>query len=191
MTKSVSPGMGIEDDQLEVIFGEFEQADKSAGRDPRAGAGLGLAISRQLLDLMGGRIWAQSIRNEGSMFHFTLQPYHKNKFETVAHINTKDVPQKDALEAVDSQKLVTIPAIKQIESAEQSSEDETAVPEAPKVDVPTASKERETDEIPVVTLDDADETDEPTQPDSRADVPTAVRAAIQSAQTDRSNQETK
>lgn len=76
-------GCGIPEAQLSAIFEEFRQADSSTGRDPRAGSGLGLAISRQLLDLMKGRIWAESEVGKGSTFHFVLQPFHKNKNETV------------------------------------------------------------------------------------------------------------
>jgi signal transduction histidine kinase len=67
-------GIGISEDNLEVIFEEFKQAETGA-RDPRSGAGLGLAISRQLTTLMGGRIWVESQLGRGSAFHFTLQPY--------------------------------------------------------------------------------------------------------------------
>jgi signal transduction histidine kinase len=67
-------GIGIAQQHLEIIFEEFKQAE-SLGRDPRSGAGLGLAISRQLLTLMGGRIWAESELGKGSSFHFFLRRY--------------------------------------------------------------------------------------------------------------------
>ncbi len=67
-------GSGIPHDSLEVIFEEFKQAETGV-RDPRSGAGLGLTISRQLLTLMGGRIWAESELGRGSTFHFTLLKY--------------------------------------------------------------------------------------------------------------------
>jgi signal transduction histidine kinase len=68
----IDTGIGIHESQKDVIFEEFRQSD-NRGRDPRAGAGLGLAISRQLLTLMGGRIWVESEPGKGSAFHFTLQ----------------------------------------------------------------------------------------------------------------------
>ncbi|MBI1256371.1 MAG: hypothetical protein GC204_02765 [Chloroflexi bacterium] len=68
-------GIGISQENLELIFEEFKQAE-TGGRDPRSGAGLGLAISRQLLSLMGGRIWAESELGKGSTFHFIL-PVHQ------------------------------------------------------------------------------------------------------------------
>ncbi len=67
-------GIGIPSGSAELIFEEFKQAD-TAKRDPRSGAGLGLAISRQLLTLMGGEIWVESEVGEGSAFYFTLQLY--------------------------------------------------------------------------------------------------------------------
>jgi signal transduction histidine kinase len=67
-------GVGISRDNLDIIFEEFKQAE-TGGRDPRSGAGLGLAISRQLLSLMGGRIWAESEVGKGSTFTFALQSY--------------------------------------------------------------------------------------------------------------------
>jgi signal transduction histidine kinase len=67
-------GSGIPQDSLELIFEEFKQAEVGR-RDPRSGAGLGLAISRQLMTLMGGRIWAESTPGEGSTFHILIQGY--------------------------------------------------------------------------------------------------------------------
>jgi signal transduction histidine kinase len=71
-------GAGIDARDLNLIFEEFKQASNTGtrGRDPRSGAGLGLAISLQLLNLMGGRIWAESEGpGRGSTFHFVVQRY--------------------------------------------------------------------------------------------------------------------
>jgi signal transduction histidine kinase len=67
-------GSGIDPKNHQIIFEEFKQAE-TIGRDPRAGAGLGLAIARQLLDLMDGRIWVESELGKGATFHFVLYPY--------------------------------------------------------------------------------------------------------------------
>ena len=64
-------GIGIAPDQIERIFEPFTQADSSLRRR-HGGAGLGLAISRRLCELMGGRIEVESTPNEGSTFTVTL-----------------------------------------------------------------------------------------------------------------------
>jgi len=64
-------GVGIPADKLEHIFEAFEQVDNSAKRR-YTGTGLGLAISQRLVELFGGRIWADSRLGQGSTFHFTL-----------------------------------------------------------------------------------------------------------------------
>jgi signal transduction histidine kinase len=62
-------GPGIAPDDLETIFEEFEQT--AAGKDAE-GTGLGLPLSRKLVELHGGRLWAESRPGHGSTFRFTL-----------------------------------------------------------------------------------------------------------------------
>jgi len=64
-------GAGIDEEQLEAIFDVFYRADASRNKDI-GGSGLGLSISRQLVEAHGGRIWAESRVGEGTTFHFTL-----------------------------------------------------------------------------------------------------------------------
>jgi len=63
-------GAGIAPEDRERIFEEFQQTD--AGAAQREGTGLGLALSKRLIELHGGRIWVESTLGRGSRFMFTL-----------------------------------------------------------------------------------------------------------------------
>jgi signal transduction histidine kinase len=64
-------GVGIPADKLEAVFERFVQL----ARNDRRGVGLGLYISKCIVQGHGGRIWAESIPGEGSTFSFSL-PTH-------------------------------------------------------------------------------------------------------------------
>ncbi len=64
-------GQGIPVDKLESIFGRFQQVDASDSRN-KGGTGLGLAICRRIVEQHGGKIWAESKLDRGSVFYVKL-----------------------------------------------------------------------------------------------------------------------
>jgi signal transduction histidine kinase len=69
----IDSGCGIPPDEVDKVFDRFYRGD-SVSPDAR-GAGLGLAITKTLVELHGGKIWVESTVHRGSRFHFTL-PTH-------------------------------------------------------------------------------------------------------------------
>jgi signal transduction histidine kinase/DNA-binding response OmpR family regulator/HPt (histidine-containing phosphotransfer) domain-containing protein len=65
-------GIGIPQDRMNRLFQSFSQVDASTSRK-YGGTGLGLVISKRLVEMMGGSIWVDSENSRGSTFHFTIQ----------------------------------------------------------------------------------------------------------------------
>ena len=63
-------GVGIPSEELPHVFEEFHQVDQPGRR--RKGSGLGLAVSRRLVELHDGRLWVESTAGQGSTFHISL-----------------------------------------------------------------------------------------------------------------------
>ena len=85
-------GIGISEDKQELIYNRFMQADTSLTRK-YGGAGLGLAISKGLLDLLGGQIWVYSEPDNGSTFHFEI-PFIPAFDDTVGSNGARIIPAK-------------------------------------------------------------------------------------------------
>ncbi|NPD44615.1 PAS domain S-box protein [Lentimicrobium sp. S6] len=66
-------GIGIPQDRIKAVFERFIQADLSDTNNQQ-GAGLGLAITKAYVELLGGEIWLESEKNKGSTFYFNI-PY--------------------------------------------------------------------------------------------------------------------
>lgn len=90
-------GRGIPSEQLEVVFEPFRQVDFSDTRK-FGGTGLGLTISRKLIELMGGKLWVDSEVGVGSSFYFTL-PYNPAPNVETAVVNEEKVQMEDGKNA--------------------------------------------------------------------------------------------
>jgi CheY-like chemotaxis protein len=84
-------GIGIPDSKREIIFDRFRQSDESHTRK-FGGTGLGLAISKGFVELLGGKIWHESIENSGSTFYFTI-PYKAGNPDIINKIEAKLISQ--------------------------------------------------------------------------------------------------
>ncbi|HEY5592323.1 MAG TPA: ATP-binding protein, partial [Paludibacter sp.] len=86
-------GIGIPKDRQSAVFERFIQAD-IGDRSDYQGAGLGLSISKAYVEMLGGRIWAESEEGKGSTFYFTL-PYNTEHEEktVVENIVKADVEE--------------------------------------------------------------------------------------------------
>ena len=75
MVSICDTGVGLQHQELELIFTRFYRVDKSRAR-ASGGSGIGLTIARHLVELHGGKLWAESEGSgHGSQFHFTLPIY--------------------------------------------------------------------------------------------------------------------
>jgi len=87
-------GIGIPSDKIELIFNKFTQADLSTSRK-YGGTGLGLSITRELVTMMNGRIWVDSIVGQGTNFHLCipLQKASPDMIESTTPQEINTVPQ--------------------------------------------------------------------------------------------------
>lgn len=87
-------GIGIEKELQEMIFERFSQADVSVTRGYE-GAGLGLAICKGLVEIIGGKIWLESELSKGSIFYFSLPfaPHQSKKKYTSEEQTASQVNQ--------------------------------------------------------------------------------------------------
>jgi len=73
-------GEGMSEEDAEKIFNRFYRIDKARSRE-QGGNGLGLSIARQLIEGYGGRIWAESVLNYGSIFRIVLPILEEDELE--------------------------------------------------------------------------------------------------------------
>ncbi len=81
-------GIGMTDAQLAGLFQSFSQADTSTTRK-YGGTGLGLTISKKLVEMMGGEIGVNSVIGQGSIFSFTAMFGFSHHIKKIQHIPTE------------------------------------------------------------------------------------------------------
>src|SRR6202163_2450192 len=85
-------GIGIPAEKQKLIFQPFAQADNSTTRK-YGGTGLGLTISKRLVELMGGNLWVESELGRGTQFHFTARLKRSEKPIEVGTIAPPEILQ--------------------------------------------------------------------------------------------------
>ena len=105
----IDTGIGIEKNDMSKLFKAFTQIDESTTKEYE-GTGLGLVISKQLCELMGGRIWCESEPGIGSKFKFTIKVKgHKNFFDKEGEDKNE---MKEKIENVQEKYLKRLEAFK-------------------------------------------------------------------------------
>ncbi|MCB0807019.1 MAG: PAS domain S-box protein [Bacteroidales bacterium] len=86
-------GIGLASDKMKLIFERFRQVEESSTKE-YGGTGLGLTISRRLVELLGGNIWVESVLHEGSTFYFSL-PFEKTSITNNHRVNLTLTGKRD------------------------------------------------------------------------------------------------
>jgi signal transduction histidine kinase len=82
-------GIGIPEELSELVFERFRQVEEGRFHE---GAGLGLSISKGIVELLGGKIWYNSVPEKGTIFYFTLPYIIPDKKNTKAREKTTKLP---------------------------------------------------------------------------------------------------
>lgn len=94
----IDQGIGISEEKQEKIFESFEQEDSSTSRK-FGGIGLGLSISKRLVELMGGTIGINSVKGEGTTFYFDILSEIPTEKQTIDDEKDEPAPIQNDLMA--------------------------------------------------------------------------------------------
>ncbi|MCO6479771.1 MAG: response regulator [Phaeodactylibacter sp.] len=108
-------GVGIPPEKKEAIFQEFEQADGSEKR-LFTGTGLGLSVSKRLIEMHGGQLWVESEEGRGSTFNFTLPLSREKLAPDMAPPEPASRPEERPRSASKARPLQPLPPLLQKDS---------------------------------------------------------------------------
>ena len=102
-------GIGLPSEKIDFIFERFHQIGTENNRLP-VGTGLGLTISRSLVNLMGGKMWVESIEGVGTTFYFTISyiPISNDDLEIFSNIVKKEPSEEPFEEQIFSGKSILV-----------------------------------------------------------------------------------
>lgn len=86
-------GIGMSEEFLPQLFDAFSQEDSSS-TNIYGSSGLGMAITKRMVELMGGNILVESVKGEGTTFTVTLTLGESDRKDSLSDVNTKDSPDK-------------------------------------------------------------------------------------------------
>jgi len=102
-------GIGIPEDKIPFLFERFTQLDNTYSKK-YAGTGLGLTITKELVELMGGKIWLESTQGKGTSFFFTV--FFKKAKKTInvdydnSHLKSNEISNRDINKKSDQIKII-------------------------------------------------------------------------------------
>ncbi|HYH03133.1 MAG TPA: PAS domain S-box protein [Bacillota bacterium] len=113
-------GIGIANDEMDRLFKSFSQVDGSITRK-YGGSGLGLVISKRLVEMMGGTIWVESMKGQGSVFNFTVEMGVATGMKPAAKFSTEppalDVAKKLRILVVEDERVNQMVTVQLLQKA--------------------------------------------------------------------------